>query len=186
MFTKRIAVIFWLPCLAVLLLAASGNIRWNQLRSGDRHGNGSSGQSSDGTGASGNCAKFDADGNITDSGAACGTGSGGGLCSVNAQTGTSYTLVLADGTTGGSACIGTVTVNNAASNTVTVPPHSSVAFPTPDEIDLVQLGAGQSCFVAGAGVTLTTPTSLCARAQNSTIGIRQTAMNTWIVFGDTQ
>lgn len=34
-------------------------------------------QLSDGTGASGNCAKFDANGNLTDSGAACGSGSGG-------------------------------------------------------------------------------------------------------------
>lgn len=72
------------------------------------------------------------------------------------------------------------------SMTYTVPPNSSVAFPTPDEIDLVQLGVGQTCFAAGSGVTLDTPTSLCARAQDSTIGIRQISTDTWIVFGDTQ
>lgn len=114
-------------------------------------------------------------------------GGGGGLCpAVNAQTGTTYTLVLTDGTTGGSACIGTLTMNNSASNTTTVPPNSSVAFPVPDEIDMIQLGTGQTCFAAGSGVTLNTPTSLCARAQNSTIGIRQIATNVWQVFGDTQ
>lgn len=115
-----------------------------------------------------------------------GGGSGTIFCAPNAQTGTTYTLALTDGTASGAACIGTVTMTNASNNTVTVPPNSGVALPTPDEIDLIQLGVGQTCFVAGAGVTLTTPTSLCARAQNSTIGIRQISANTWIVFGDTQ
>lgn len=67
---------------AVLLTAAvTGNIRWTQLRSGDRHGTGTYGQSSDGTGAAGNCAKFDASGSITDAGTTCGGGggTGGGL-----------------------------------------------------------------------------------------------------------
>lgn len=117
------------------------------------------------------------------------TGGGGGgtvFCTVNPQTGTTYTLVLADGTSSGSACIGTVTMTNAATNTVTIPPNSSVAFPSPDEVDFIQLGAGQTCIAAGAGVTLTTPTSLCARALNSTFGIRQITANTWVVFGDTQ
>lgn len=126
---------------------------------------------------------------LTSGGANCMPASGGGgtvFCTPNAQTGTAYTLALTDGTASTVACIGTVTMNNAATNTVTVPPNSSVALPTPDEIDFIQLGAGQTCIAAGAGVTLNTPTSLCARAQNSTFGIRQIAANTWQVFGDTQ
>jgi hypothetical protein len=117
-----------------------------------------------------------------------GSGPGGGpvFCSPDAQTGSTYTLVLTDGTSSGSACIGTVTMNNASTNTVTVPPNSSAAFPVPSEIDFVQLGAGQTCLAAGAGVTLITPTSLCARAEDSTFGIRQLSANSWIVFGDTQ
>jgi len=114
-------------------------------------------------------------------------GGGGGLCSsVDTQTGTSYSLVLTDGTVSSVACIGTVTMNNAATNTITVPANSSVAFPIPDEIDFIQLGVGQTCIAAASGVTLNTPTSLCARAQNSTFGIRQIATNVWQVFGDTQ
>jgi hypothetical protein len=77
-------------------------------------------------------------------------------------------------------------MNNSTTNTVTVPPNSSITLPTPDEIDFVQLGAGQTCIAPGSGVTLTTPTSLCARAPDSTFGIRQITANTWIVFGDTQ
>lgn len=129
----------------------------------------------------------DAKGRVTAASNGSSGGGGGGLCpSVNNQTGTSYTLVIGDGTTGGIACIGTITANNAASNTITVPPNSSVAFPVPDEIDFVQLGAGQTCIAAGAGVTLNTPTSLCARAQNSTFAIRQIATDTWQVMGDAQ
>lgn len=117
-----------------------------------------------------------------------GGGGGGGLvfCPPNAQTGATYTLALTDGTSSGAACIGTVTMNNASNNTVTIPPNSSVAFPVPDEIDFIQLGVGQTTLVAGSGVTLITPTSLSTRAQNSTIGIRQLSTNTWIVFGDAQ
>lgn len=113
-------------------------------------------------------------------------GGGNPFCGVNAQTGTAYTLVLGDGTVSGVACVGSVTMNNAATNTVTIPANSNVSFPTPDEIDFIQLGAGQTCISAASGVTLHTPTSLCARAQNSTFGIRQIAANIWQVFGDTQ
>lgn len=55
--------------LLFILGAASGNIRWTQLRDGDRHGTGVYGQSSDGTGTAGHCAKFSADGSLTEGGA---------------------------------------------------------------------------------------------------------------------
>ena len=45
------------------------------------------------------------------------------------QTGTAYTLVLAD-------AFKLVAMNNAAANTLTVPPNSSVAFPIGTRIDL--------------------------------------------------
>src|ERR1035438_10307091 len=64
------------PFAALLLMAASGNLRWDQFRAADKHGTGSYGQSSDGTGASGDIAAFNADGTITDGGAASGLLSG--------------------------------------------------------------------------------------------------------------
>jgi len=64
----------------------------------------------------------------------------------NNQT-ASYTLVLADA---GKA----VEVNNASANTLTVPPNSSVAFPTGTQIIVFQQGAGATTITAGAGVTL--------------------------------
>ena len=66
---------------------------------------------------------------------------------LNAQTGTTYTLVLADAHK-------LVTLSNAGSITLTVPPNSSVAFEVGDQVNLLQLGAGQVTVAAGSGVTL--------------------------------
>lgn len=72
---------------AVLLIGAgTGVIRWDQINALFRHGTGSYGQSSDGTGAAGDCAKFDANGNITDAGAACGSGGSGAMTLISSQT----------------------------------------------------------------------------------------------------
>src|SRR5690606_37726486 len=49
----------------------------------------------------------------------------------NVQTGTAYTLVLADAFT-------MVAMDNAAANTLTVPPNSAVAFPVGTRVDLSQ------------------------------------------------
>ena len=66
---------------------------------------------------------------------------------LNAQTGTTYTLVLADAHK-------LVTLSNGSAITLTVPPNSSVAFETGDQVNLLQLGAGQVTVAAGSGVTL--------------------------------
>jgi hypothetical protein len=65
---------------------------------------------------------------------------------LNAQTGTSYTFVLTDAHK-------LVTLSNASAITLTVPTNSSVAFDIGDQVNIVQLGAGQ-VTVGGAGVTL--------------------------------
>ena len=65
---------------------------------------------------------------------------------LNAQTGTTYTLVAAD------ASYKLVTASNAAAITVTVPPS---IFTAGDVINLQQIGAGQVTFAQGAGVTIT-------------------------------
>ena len=63
---------------------------------------------------------------------------------LNAQTGTSYTLIASDATK-------LVTLTNAAAITLTLPPS---VFSTGQQINLAQLGAGQVTFAAGAGVTI--------------------------------
>lgn len=65
---------------------------------------------------------------------------------LNAQTGTTYTLVLGDAHK-------LVTLNNASAITLTIPTESVVAFDIGDQVNIVQLGAGQ-VTVGGAGVTL--------------------------------
>lgn len=62
----------------------------------------------------------------------------------NTQVGTTYTLVAGD--------VGEyVTLNNASAITLTVP---DAVFSAGDQVNLVQLGAGQVTITAGAGVTL--------------------------------
>ena len=65
------------------------------------------------------------------------------------QTGTSYTLALADNHR-------LVECANAAAITVTVPTNAAVAFPLGARIEIAQTGAGQ-ITVSGAGVTLRLP-----------------------------
>jgi hypothetical protein len=65
---------------------------------------------------------------------------------LNAVTDT-YTLVLADAQK-------LVTLNKSTGFTVTIPPASSVAFETGDQVNLMQIGDGQITVAAGSGVTL--------------------------------
>jgi hypothetical protein len=98
---------------------------------------------------------------------------------INAQTGTTYTLVAAD------ASYKLVTCSNAAAITVTVPPS---IFTAGDVINLQQIGAGQVTFAQGAGVTITstgaTSSAPKLRAQESACSIICTAANTFTIVGD--
>jgi len=98
---------------------------------------------------------------------------------LNAQTGTTYSLVVADAT------YKLVTLSNAAAITLTVPPS---VFTTGDTINLQQIGAGQVTFAAGAGVTITSTGATSAapklRAQFSAATVICTAANTFTVVGD--
>jgi hypothetical protein len=102
---------------------------------------------------------------------------------INPQTGTSYHPVLADAPQS-SNYEGWVTMNNASANNVTLDPHSTTAWVTGTLIVVPQLGAGQTAFVAGAGVTFANPSSLTARAQNSTIWAKYLGSDTWLIGGD--
>lgn len=96
---------------------------------------------------------------------------------VNAQTGTTYTLVLAD-------AFKMVTMDNASANTLTVPPNSSVAFPVGTRVDLGQDGAGQTTIVAGSGVTIRTPETLKLRKQWAKASLIKRATDTWDLEGN--
>jgi hypothetical protein len=98
---------------------------------------------------------------------------------VNAQTGTSYTLTLAD-----RGCL--VTMGQAAPNTVTIPANASVAFPVGTIINVLQLGAGTTTIAGAAGVTVNGEVagsgSIGGRYQAA--ALLKTATDTWTVSGD--
>ena len=104
--------------------------------------------------------------------------SGTNLAGFNAQTGTTYTLVIGDKDK-------IVTASNASAITVTVPPS---VFSANDIINVQQIGAGQVSFAQGAGVTITstgaTSTAPKLRAQYSAASVICTASNTFTVIGD--
>lgn len=96
----------------------------------------------------------------------------------NAQTGTTYTLVLTDAGK-------MVTCSNASAITLTVPPNADVAFPTNTRIDLLQYGAGQVTVAAGSGVTIYSKGSaLKLSAQYAGATLWKKATNTWVLVGD--
>jgi len=76
---------------------------------------------------------------------------------INAQTGTSYSLVLTD-------VAKIVTLSNAGAITLTVPPEASVAWPAGTTIVLAALGAGTVTVTAGSGL--------------------KTGADTWLLFGN--
>jgi hypothetical protein len=97
----------------------------------------------------------------------------------NAQTGTTYTLVATD------ADNKLVTMSNASSITLTVPPS---IFTAGQQINVASIGAGLTTFAAGAGVTITSTGATSAapklRAQQSACTVICTASNTFLIVGD--
>jgi len=100
------------------------------------------------------------------------------MIAINAQTGATYTAVLTDDGK-------LVTMSNASANNFTVPPNSSVAFGIGTQINIAQLGAGQTTIVAGSGVTLNSAgTKLKLGAQYALATCVKTDTNTWFVVGN--
>jgi hypothetical protein len=97
---------------------------------------------------------------------------------LNAQTGTTYTLVLADAHK-------VVTLNNSSAITLTVPPNSSVAFEIGDQVNLLQLGAGQVTVAAGSGVTLRSEGSkVKLTGQYALATLVKIATDEWVLVGN--
>ena len=100
---------------------------------------------------------------------------------VNAQTGTSYTTVLADNGK-------LVTQTNGSSITTTIPPFSSVAYPVGAQLNFVQLGDGKVTFAQGAGVTIVstgaTASAPALRARYSSATAICISQDNWLIAGD--
>jgi hypothetical protein len=101
----------------------------------------------------------------------------------DAQTGTSYTTVIDDNGQ-------IVTMNNASANTLSIPTNASVAYPIGTQINVLQIGAGQTTIQA---VTSGTTSILSTGATAATPKIRarygmatciKAATDTWYVVGD--
>lgn len=96
----------------------------------------------------------------------------------NNQTGTTYTLVIADAGK-------VVELNNAAAITLTIPPNSSVAYPVGTCIELWQQGAGTVTVAPGSGVTIRSPGSkLALNGQYAGATLRKRATNEWALEGN--
>jgi hypothetical protein len=113
-----------------------------------------------------------------------GTTSASAALSFNAQTGTTYTFVLAD------ADNKLVTASNAATQTYSIPTNATTAFPIGTQINLIQIGAGQVTVSATTPGTTTivsngaTSASPKCRAQYSAMTLVKRDTDSWYAIGD--
>jgi hypothetical protein len=99
------------------------------------------------------------------------------LISTNAQTASSYTLVLSDSNK-------LIEMNNSSANTVSVPVNASVAFPIGTKIDIIQTGAGETSIAPVSGVTLNSDTNKRKiNAQWAAASLIKRDTNTWLLIG---
>lgn len=113
-----------------------------------------------------------------------GTTSASAALAFNAQTGTTYTFVLAD------ADNKLVTASNAAAQTYSIPTNATTAFPIGTQINLIQIGAGQvTVQAASSGTTTIVSTGATAatpkcRGQYSAMTLIKRDTDSWYAIGD--
>lgn len=103
---------------------------------------------------------------------------------VNAQSGTTYTLLAGDAQK-------LVTLSNASAITLTIASNATQALPVGTQVTISQYGAGQVTIVGASspnpvtivstGLTANQPKT---RAQYSTATLLQTSTDNWLVVGD--
>lgn len=102
--------------------------------------------------------------------------------SLNAQTGTTYTTVLAD------SYQMLITQSNASANAIKIPTNASVAHPVGTVITIINIGTGLCTIsavtsgtttVLSAGATAASPTL----AQYKSAACVKTATDTWYIVG---
>ena len=101
---------------------------------------------------------------------------------VNAQTGTTYTAVKADGLNA------IVTMNNASANTFYIPTDATYAFPNGTTLLVYMKGAGVTTITATTPATTTVESAGAASgspvlARYKSAACIKIAANSWIVFG---
>lgn len=98
----------------------------------------------------------------------------------NNQTGTAYTLALAD------SINTTVWMNNAAANVVTIPANAAVAYPVGTKIAIIMEGAGATSITGDTGVTVngTSAGSVVINNQYQGASLTKRDTDVWIVNGD--
>jgi hypothetical protein len=108
----------------------------------------------------------------------------GSQLTLNAQTGTTYTFVLAD------ADQKLITASNASAQTYSIPTNASVAFPIGTQINVIAIGAGQvtiNAVTSGTTTVLSNGGTAAApklRVQYSAATLMKVATDTWYVVGD--
>jgi len=113
-----------------------------------------------------------------------GTTSASAALAFNAQTGTTYTFVLAD------ADNKLVTASNASAQTYSIPTNATTAFPVGTQLNIIQIGAGQVTVSATTPATTTivstgaTAASPKCRAQYSAITLIKRDTDSWYAVGD--
>lgn len=101
------------------------------------------------------------------------------LITQNAQTGTSYTLVLTD-------INKLVTMSNASANALTVPLNASIAYSVGTTIAIQMIGAGVTTISGDTGVTINgVSAGSSAMDQYQTITLIKIATDTWLATGGT-
>ena len=96
---------------------------------------------------------------------------------INAQTGTSYTLVLGD-------LAKLITMDNSSPMTLTVPEDASVEFEVGDRIDILRKGTGTLTIAGTGSASVNATPGLKLRAQWSSATLVKLATNTWVLIGD--
>jgi len=113
-----------------------------------------------------------------------GTTSASAALAFNAQTGITYTFVLAD------ADNKLVTASNASAQTYSIPTNATTAFPIGTQLNIIQIGAGQVTVSAATPATTTivstgaTAASPKCRAQYSAITLIKRDTDSWYAVGD--
>ena len=96
---------------------------------------------------------------------------------INAQTGTTYTFVLADAGK-------MVTSSNGSAQTFTVPPNSSVAFDIGTQIMVQNIGSANCTLAQGSGVTINSKDSNKEiDGQYAAATLIKTATDAWSLIG---